>query len=67
MSEVRVVVDGERCAGHGLCYAAFPELFAEDEYGHSVVRDARSAAPERADARRAADNCPEAAIRIEPA
>jgi ferredoxin len=67
MSDQQVAVDHERCAGHGVCYAGFPELFDEDDYGHAVVREGRLSRTDVDDAHRAADNCPEAAIRIVPA
>ena len=35
---MRVVVDRERCQGHGRCHAIAPELFDLDELGYSVLR-----------------------------
>ncbi|EUA40756.1 ferredoxin [Mycobacterium avium subsp. hominissuis 101] len=34
----RVVVDAERCTGHGRCYTLAPDVFDADEFGHCVVR-----------------------------
>lgn len=64
---MRLHVDDARCAGHGLCYAGFPDLFGEDDYGHAVARAGELAGADVKDAQTASDNCPEAAIEIEPA
>jgi ferredoxin len=61
--KVRVIV--EKCQGHGRCYALAPELFESDDIGNAVVVGDGSVAPgQEADARLAADNCPEFAIEI---
>ena len=63
---MRVRVDREKCVGHGRCYVLAPEVFADDERGHCVVRVA-SVPPElEAPARLGEGNCPEQAISIEP-
>jgi ferredoxin len=61
----RVVLDRDRCTGHGRCYALVPELFEADEYGHSVLLREEVVGAEAEAARMAAANCPERAIRIE--
>jgi len=62
---VRIVLDSDRCTGHGRCYSLAPELFDSDDEGHSVVL-----APEVPDglegqAWLAVQNCPERCITIE--
>ena len=62
---MRVVVDQEKCQGHGRCYAIAPQLFEPDDDGFSVVTIEGEVPPESEhNARLAADNCPEFAITI---
>lgn len=63
---MRLVIDGERCTGHGRCYSLVPELFDSDEFGHGVVTvpDVPPALEEKA--RTAVGNCPESCISLEP-
>ena len=66
MEQAKIVLDPDLCAGHGRCYLLVPELFGEDEVGHSEVLDAGVVAGERLErARLAAANCPERAISLE--
>jgi ferredoxin len=60
----RVVLDPERCTGHGRCYDLAPELFDADERGHCVVvvADPSDAQVERA--RLAVESCPEQALAL---
>jgi ferredoxin len=62
---VRVRVDGDKCQGHGRCYALAPELFESDDFGNAVVVG-NGVVPEGLEdrARLAVDNCPEYAIEI---
>jgi ferredoxin len=62
---VRVRVDGDKCQGHGRCYALAPELFESDDFGNAVVVG-NGVVPEGMEdrARLAVDNCPEYAIEI---
>jgi ferredoxin len=63
---MKVTVDGERCQGHGRCYALAPELFEPDEVGNSrVVGDGEVPAELAPKARLAESNCPERAVAIE--
>jgi ferredoxin len=63
---VRVLIDPERCQGHGRCYDLAPDLFGEDEDGYGVVLGDGQVPPDREDDARLADaNCPEAAVEIE--
>jgi ferredoxin len=64
---VRVVLDSERCRGHGRCYSLVPALFVDDAAGYGQVRGNGAVAPEQqVDAERAVIACPERAITLEP-
>ena len=58
---MRIVLDTERCTGHGRCYSLAPALFDADDEGRPVVLDGGS---DRAAALVAAGNCPEQAIAV---
>jgi ferredoxin len=64
---VKIVIDAERCTGHGRCYSLVPELFDSDEQGHSVLLapDVDIAADQQRQAQVAVDNCPEDAISLQ--
>jgi enoyl-CoA hydratase len=62
---MRIHLDEQRCTGHGRCYTLAEALFEPDDYGHSVVLHRQVAAGLEAEARLAADNCPEGAITLE--
>jgi ferredoxin len=64
---MRVVVDRERCQGHGRCHAIAPELFDLDELGYSVLRsEDADILPALAEiASLAAAGCPERAITVD--
>lgn len=59
---MKLVIDRDKCQGHGRCAYFAPELFDLDDEGHGVVlRDATT--DEDLDRARAAiGNCPERAI-----
>jgi ferredoxin len=60
---MRVLIDHDRCQGHGRCYDLAPDLFGEDEDGYGVVLgDGRVPPGREEDARLARANCPEAAV-----
>ena len=62
---MRVVIDLDRCTGHGRCYALSPEVLTPDEVGHAALVGSGDAPAElHEQARRAADNCPEQAITL---
>ena len=65
---MRVQIDPALCQGHGRCYDLAPDLFGEDEDGYATLTDLTAGGqvpPDREDdARLAADNCPEAAVRL---
>jgi ferredoxin len=61
---VRVIVDDDRCTGHGRCYSLSPQLFGSDDQGFVVPRGERIEidVDHEQDARLAVASCPEAAI-----
>jgi ferredoxin len=62
---MRVRVDREKCVGHGRCYVLAPDVFADDERGHCVVRSPEVARELEEQARLGEGNCPEHAISLE--
>ena len=63
---MRVILDRDKCQGHGRCYALAPTLFDTDDEGYAVLKvDGDVPAELEDDARIAADNCPEYAITID--
>jgi ferredoxin len=65
MGGVRIVLDTERCTGHGRCYSLAPELFDCDDRGYGTVITPEVPAGLEEKARSAALNCPENAISVE--
>jgi ferredoxin len=61
---VRIVLDTERCQGHGRCYSLAPDLFDSDDVGHCVLLVDVVPEGHEADARTGADNCPEQALAL---
>lgn len=62
---MKLVIDPERCQGHGRCYSLVPQLFGEDELGNGVVLgDGRVSPDMEHDAELAVANCPESAIEL---
>lgn len=66
MTRHAVAVDVGACAGHGRCYVLAPDVFGDDEQGHSVVIAAMVEGDAVASAMQAASNCPERAISVTP-
>ena len=63
---MKVLVDEERCEGHGRCYALAPTVFEPDDIGNAnAIGDGAVAAGDEDRARLAAANCPEQAITID--
>ncbi len=64
---MKVRVDLALCTGHGRCYELAPEVFGDDERGHCLIL--QEVVPKQLEnqALRAEGNCPEHAIRVEPA
>jgi ferredoxin len=67
---MKVVIDPERCAGHGRCYVVSPSVFTDDDAGYGqvlgdgVIGDGVIGEARRIDAERAIGACPEHAISI---
>ena len=63
---MRVVINSEKCQGHGRCFSIAPELFDSDDLGQGVVIGDGDVSPDQEEnARLAQENCPEYAIEIE--
>jgi ferredoxin len=62
---VRIVLDADRCQGHGRCYVLAPHLFDADDYGHCVLLVDEVPAGSEDDARTGVENCPEQALTLE--
>ncbi|WP_428338633.1 ferredoxin [Mycobacterium sp.] len=60
----RVIVDADRCVGHGRCYTLAPEVFDADEAGHAIVLAEDVSGDLEAPAEDAEKNCPEGAISL---
>ncbi|OFJ52990.1 ferredoxin [Mycolicibacterium grossiae] len=59
---MRVVVDEDRCAGHGMCLTLCPEVFDMTDDGWAVAVPSEVPVDLEAAAREAIQNCPERAI-----
>lgn len=63
---MKIILDNDRCQGHGRCYSIAPELFTYDDNGQAVVVVTDDLADDQvAQAQLAANNCPEYAISVE--
>ena len=64
---MRIILDNEKCQGHGRCYALASDLFDSDDEGYAVLRIEGTDVPPELEsaAQLAADNCPEYAITVE--
>jgi len=63
---VKVVIDAERCQGHGRCFSLAPDIFGFDDLGNGVVLGDGTLSDDSLElARLAQSNCPEHAISIE--
>ena len=63
---MRVLLDEDRCEGHGRCYGLVPELFDTDDRGHCVLLHPQVPPELEGSARTGVDNCPEQALSTEP-
>jgi len=64
---MKVVLDSDRCVGHGRCYALAPEVYDADDEGHCLMQfgpDDAIPADLEAKARLGAANCPEQALTV---
>lgn len=63
---MRILVDRDRCEGHGQCVAAAPDVFDLDEDGIAVLRTPDALSADLAEAAAAAaEVCPVAALALE--
>ncbi|NKY49003.1 ferredoxin [Nocardia vermiculata] len=59
---MRVSVDSDRCAGHGVCVAFCPEVFELTDHGYARAHAAAVPAAHERAAAEAISACPEGAI-----
>ena len=61
---VKIIVDSEKCTGHGRCYTIAPEVYEPDDDGY--CQDLQEPVPLELRERAAlgAANCPEDAITV---
>ncbi|KMO68665.1 ferredoxin [Mycolicibacterium chlorophenolicum] len=59
---MRVTVDEDRCAGHGMCLTLCPEVFEMTDDGWAVAMPGEIPVEYEAATREAVENCPERAI-----
>jgi ferredoxin len=59
---VKIEIDPDRCMGHGQCEMFGPDLFAVDDDGLAHPRVEQPGTELQAQARDAAQRCPEGAI-----
>jgi ferredoxin len=59
---MKVTVDEDRCAGHGMCLTLCPEVFEMSDDGWAVAAPDEVPAESESAAREAIENCPEHAI-----
>ncbi|BCI51407.1 ferredoxin [Mycolicibacterium litorale] len=61
---MRAVVDDDACAGHGVCAAVCPSVFAITDGGYAEAVDTPIPPELEPAVREAADSCPEHAIHV---
>jgi ferredoxin len=62
---VRIVVDGTKCDGHGICALILPELFSLDTWGYAAPESGPIDDPRiLARALRAVNACPAGALTL---
>ena len=62
---IRIVVDGSRCDGHGICALVLPERISLDRWGYASLDSEPIADPKTlARARRAVHACPALALAL---
>jgi ferredoxin len=59
---VKVIVDEDRCAGHGMCLTLCPEVFEMSDDGWAVADTGEVPSEFEGAAHEAIENCPERAI-----
>jgi ferredoxin len=62
----RILIDRDKCVGHGRCYSLAPAVYDPDDEGFAELTDGDTpATPElRAQARLGVETCPEGAISL---
>ncbi len=64
-NSLRLVVDGTRCDGHGICALILPDLISLDAWGYAAIEDSRvDGRANVARARRAVRACPVDALTL---
>tara|TARA_B100000029_G_scaffold471345_1_gene510923 strand:+ start:496 stop:723 length:228 start_codon:yes stop_codon:yes gene_type:complete len=65
-TDMRIVIDADKCEGHSRCYSLAPDLVDVDDLGNALALG-DGTVPEGLEdkARLIVDNCPEYAISIE--
>ena len=61
---MRIIVDSDRCTGHGRCYTISPDVYEPDDDGYCRVRLATVPLEVQDRAVLGAANCPEDAITV---
>jgi ferredoxin len=61
---LRIVLDSDRCQGHGRCYSLAPDLFDSDDAGRCVLLVDEVPADSEDVARSGVQNCPEQALSL---
>jgi len=61
---VKVIVDDDRCRGHGVCCTICPEVFTLTDDGYTVVQTPEIPAEFEEAVRTASGSCPERAITV---
>ncbi len=64
MSNLRIVVDRNRCTGIGICESLDPDRFEVDDDGTLIVHDDRVADADREAATAAVSGCPASALSL---
>jgi ferredoxin len=62
VNSLKVTIDTDRCAGHGACVAACPEVFDLSDDGYAVVISDEISTPLTNLVHEAVSQCPEHAI-----
>lgn len=61
---VRVIVDENRCVGHGICESLVPEAFEVNDDGFVSIDDGAVASSDESLLKKAVEGCPSAALRF---
>lgn len=61
---MRIIVDTDRCQGHGRCHAEGPDVYELDDLGYNSTSVDKVPPELHKQARRGAQACPEFAITV---